>query len=305
MTLQAIEIQRYLTYCTNQKKLSVLTMKAYSIDLKQFMHFLQKVNGNLDRNTTSEYIAHLHEIYMPKSVKRKIACLKAFCGYLEYEDILATNPFAKMKTRFQEPHTLPRTIAFDDIQRILRRAYNTRNEVGTEFKKATAIRDIAVLELLFATGMRVSELCSMKTENMRLSEGAIYIKGKGLKERIVQVENKDVLSALTRYISTFKERIRCCEYFFVNRRGNRLSEQSVRFMIRKYSLQAGITAKITPHMFRHTFATLLLDEGVDIRYIQQLLGHSSIMTTQIYTHVSLSRQKDILITKHPRNRMTM
>lgn len=135
------------------------------------------------------------------------------------------------------------------------------------------------------------------------SQNTVCVYGKGSKERIVQIENADVLAALKRYKQIKKVGMNDCEFFFVNRLGNRLSEQSVRFMIRKYAIQAGIESKITPHMFRHTFATLLLEEDVDIRYIQQLLGHSSIQTTQIYTHVSLNKQKSILIAKHPRNRM--
>jgi integrase/recombinase XerD len=245
-------------------------------------------------------------MYKPKSVKRKIASLKAFCGHLEYEDLIEINPFAKIRSRFQEPFRLPRTISLKDIQKILSSAYRSLSEEKTSGVQHSAkTRDIAVLEFLFATGVRVSELCSLKSENISLSEHTVRIMGKGAKERVLQFGNADVLVALNRYKNVFAKQIQSSGHFFVNRLGNRLSEQSVRFMIKKYSAQAGITSNITPHMFRHSFATLLLEEDVDIRYIQQLLGHSSIITTQIYTHISLSKQKSILLAKHPRNRITV
>lgn len=298
------QIQQYLGICANQKKLGNQTLKAYAIDLKQFLKYQKDNEGGLDRETILKYICELHKSYKPKSVKRKIACLKAFCGYLLFEEVIENNPFSKIKTKFQEPKILPRTISFCDIQSILKSAYaSSKNKNITDYQKSATIRDIAVLELLFATGIRVSELCSLKVGNIDFSENAIRILGKGLKERIIQIENKDVLSALANYKQIFNSLIQHDGNFFINRLGNRLSEQSVRFMLRKYAAWSGIAAKVTPHILRHTFATLLLEEDVDIRYIQQLLGHSSIQTTQIYTHVSLNKQRDILITKHPRNRM--
>ena len=125
--------------------------------------------------------------------------------------------------------------------------------------------------------------------------------GKGAKERILQIENPEVIMALTNYREAFSEEIDNCGWFFINRSGRRLSEQSVRHMLRKYASLASIPMHITPHMFRHSFATFLLEEEVDIRYIQKMLGHSSITTTEIYTHVAMNKQRDILKARHPRN----
>ena len=173
----------------------------------------------------------------------------------------------------------------------------------TIYQKKCVLRDIAVTELLFATGMRISELCSLRPDNINLVNGNINIYGKGAKERIIQVNNHQVLNALLTYKLEFLTEINCSEFFFINRLNQRLSEQSVREMIKRYSAIAGINLHITPHMFRHSFATYLLEEDVDIRYIQQMLGHSSIQTTEIYTHVSMKKQKDILKNKHPRNNL--
>ncbi|MDE7285791.1 MAG: tyrosine-type recombinase/integrase, partial [Lachnospiraceae bacterium] len=148
-----------------------------------------------------------------------------------------------------------------------------------------------------------SELCSLRPADIDLKSSNVLIYGKGAKERILQIGNPDVISALTLYEETFKEEIDRCGYFFVNKLQHKLSDQSVRFMINHYAKLSGMKQHITPHMFRHSFATLLLEQDVDIRYIQRMLGHSSISTTEIYTHVSSVKQKDILFHKHPRNLM--
>ena len=297
------QVKIFLHYCEFNKKLSPKTLKAYSIDLGQFCCFSV---GAFNKECLLKYIATLHQKYKPKTAKRKIACLKAFASYLTYEDIISENPFAKIKTSFKEPLILPKTIPLEVIQEILSCAYN-KFEGGcrSAYHRNEVIRDIAVLELLFATGARVSEICMLKKGNVDLVNRTVKIFGKGSRERIIQIENPDVLKTLASYYLAFKGDIEDKGWFFVNRLHNRLSEQSVRFMIKKYAEQIGHSEHITPHMFRHSFATLLLEEEVDIRYIQRLLGHSSITTTEIYTHVSLAKQKEILATRHPRNRIQL
>ncbi len=162
-------------------------------------------------------------------------------------------------------------------------------------------RDIAVVELLFATGIRVSELCELTCNAVDLKQATIKVFGKGSKERVIQICSTEVLEILKQYEQLFAP----SEYFFVNRLGNRLSPQSVRILIRRCKEETGLEKKISPHTFRHTFATLLLEEDVDIKYIQNLLGHSSITTTQIYTHVNMNKQKALLSSKHPRKKMDL
>lgn len=296
-------IAEYLEYCKYRKRLNAKTLKAYRIDLTQFELFCSDTIDYASKNTVDKFITDLHKQYKPKTVKRKTASLKAFFHYMEYQEYLDENPFSKIDIRFREAKLLPKTIPFHSIQMFLRTLYAQKDQAESEYQFRCCIRDIAVIELLFATGMRISELCSLKPSDIDLESNNILIYGKGAKERIIQLGNQEVISALVLYQETFREEIEICGYFFVNRLRHKLSDQSVRFMINRYTELAGITQHITPHMFRHSFATLLLEQDVDIRYIQKMLGHSSISTTEIYTHVSNTKQKDILVNKHPRNLM--
>ena len=298
-------ISEYIEYCEYRKRLDSKTLKAYKIDLKQFEIFCTDLSDCFAKNVVDDFITNLHKQYMPKTVKRKIASLKAFFHHMEYKELLNENPFTKLDIRFREAKLLPKTIPFHSIQTFLSTLYAQKELAESEYQLRCCIRDIAVIELLFATGMRISELCSLKPSDIDFESSNILIYGKGAKERIIQLGNQEVIAALVLYQETFKKDIEVCGYFFVNRLQHKLSDQSVRFMINHYAELAGISQHITPHMFRHSFATLLLEQDVDIRYIQRMLGHSSISTTEIYTHVSSTKQKDILTNKHPRNQMNM
>ena len=301
-----LEVNQYLNFCFHRKNLDKKTIKSYSIDLKQFENFNNQ--NNLDwqsKSAIESYIESLHTQFQPKSVKRKIASIKAFFHYLELEEILEINPFHKIQIKYKEPFILPKTIPLKNIETIISFAYLNYKKANTNYAKKTRLRNALILELLFATGMRISELCSLKIEQIDLTEYIIKIYGKGSKERLIQICNKNVQVLLNKYIKERMQDSSNNDYLFINRLHNRLSEQSVRNMITNYAKQAGIPLHITPHMFRHSFATLLLEEDVDIRYIQQMLGHSSITTTQIYTHTSINKQKSILTIKHPRNNLNI
>lgn len=299
MNLQEI-INVYITFCTEQKTLSTKTTKAYQTDLRQFADY---TNSIFDREHIQSYITQLHRSFKPKTAKRKIATLKAFTHYLMVHDLISANPFDKIETSFREPVLLPKTIPFNIISAILSSAYSSLKVCQTDYSRKCVLRDIAVLEILFATGARVSEICTLTPDAIDLENHTLKIFGKGSKERIIQIENPDVLKALSNYFRAFQDEIYTAGFFFVNKLKHRLSEQSVRAMINRYVNAVGYERHVTPHMFRHSFATLLLEEDVDIRYIQKILGHSSITTTQIYTHVAMAKQKEILSVKHPRNKM--
>ena len=266
-----LHIDEFLNYCRYHKKLSDKTIRAYKIDLSQYGVF----SNELSKQALWDYIEYLNKKYKPKTAKRKLATLKAFIHFLLLQDLIDFNPFDKLETTIKEPLLLPKTIP------------------------------LGVIAKLFATGARVAEICTLRSDNVDLLGNSVKFYGKGSKERIIPIENFAVLSILRKYHSLFEKEIPDSGYFFVNKLGRRMTEQSVRNMINFYCKQCGVDIHITPHMFRHSFATLLLEEDVDIRYIQRMLGHSSITTTQIYTHVTSAKQKEILKTKHPRNKLNI
>lgn len=295
------QINQYLEYCRYQKRLDEKTLKAYRIDLTQFLAEISCDDApEITPALLEGYIGNLHQKYKPKTVKRKIASLKAIFHYFEYREMIDRNPFSKLQIRFREPVILPKTIPLRTVETFLATIYQQHETASTYDQWKNTLRDMAVIELLFATGMRISELCALKMNDVNLCDRHILIYGKGSKERKVQIGNEDVSHVLMTYRETFEKQMRSCNRFFVNRAGRALSDQSVRRMINKYTSLASIEQHITPHMFRHTFATSLLEADVDIRYIQEMLGHSSINITEIYTHVAMAKQRDILVSKHPR-----
>ena len=306
MTLQEA-VSQFLFHCRYEKNLSAKTLKAYSIDLRQFMEHLAErleITGlaEVDKTALRAYIKSLFGPLKEKSVKRKVASLKSMFHFLEREDAIAVNPFRKMDVRIKETRRLPRTIPLADLKRLFQHLYRLRRDHPDpeSYAYRALVRDIAVLETLFATGARVAEVCNLRDEDVDLRRGRVKLLGKGGRERILQLCDEEALASIRDYRSLWAEEMKDNGYFFQNRRGGRLSEQSVRAMLRRWSPELG--QRITPHMVRHSVATLLLEEGVDIRYIQTILGHSSILTTQIYTQVPHGQQQRVLATKHPRRR---
>ncbi len=313
-------IESYLNYCNSQKRLDKKTLKAYRTDLKQFISFFsnQMINGHthtqeaynpgnihtiqdISASDIEQYIGYLHQNFKPKTAKRKIASIKSFYHFLEYKDYVEQNPFNKIKIKFREPVLLPKTIPLYILEALLKIMYQEYSLAHSIYRKRRTLLHISIVETLFSTGIRISELCNLSSD-IDLYDATIRIYGKGAKERIVQLGNRDVISILQKYKAEFLSEITESGYFFTNTNTTPLSDQAVRRMIKKYCSLASIDLHITPHMFRHTFATSLLEADVDIRYIQEMLGHSSINVTEIYTHVALSKQKDILTTKHPRQK---
>ncbi|RRD92758.1 integrase [Clostridiales bacterium COT073_COT-073] len=306
MTLKSL-VRNYLGNCEGQNNLDKKTVKAYKIDLEQFILFMNGIDDFYRKDEVVRYIQHLNSLnFKVKTIKRKIASVKAFFSYLDYEEIIEMNPFYKIKLKIKEPLILPKTISLKDIEKLFEYIYLEKSKYNeNSYKYKEIVRDIAVLEVLIGTGIRISELCNIKKENMTYINNEIKIYGKGAKERIIPIYNKDTVAALRIYEKAFDKEIRDSDYFFVNKRKNRLSSQSVRNMIKKHCKKINIDKNITPHMFRHTFATMLLDDDVDIRSIQMLLGHSSIITTQIYTHVRSNKKSQIMKNKNPRRRIVV
>jgi integrase/recombinase XerD len=289
-------IQDYLNYCVYEKQLSSKIIDAYKNDLGQFIDYASinelRTVKQLDKNELRAYIRVVIDKYKPKTSKRKLASLKAFFNWLEYEEIITVTPFRKIKIKIKEGNRLPRIIQKEHLASL----FNHLNNMSPNFVN---IRNRAIIEMLFATGMRIGEICSLTTDNLNLSEGYVRIIGKGDKERLIPLCNDTCNEAITQYISmrdiSFSQ-----DYILLTRTGNKMQEQNIRLILHKLGENLCLSP-ITPHMFRHSFATYLLEEGVDIRYIQALLGHSNITTTQGYTTVNEKKQRELLTQYHPRN----
>ena len=227
---------KYLENCEEQNNMDKKTVKAYKIDLKQFVSFMDGADDFYKKDEIVRYIQHLNNLnYKVKTIKRKIASVKAFFSYLNYEEIIEINPFHKIKLKIKEPLILPKIIALSEIEKLFEHIYLEKSKYNkNSYKYKEIVRDIAVLEVLIGTGIRISELCNMKKENMTYTNNEIKIYGKGAKERIIPIYNKDTISSLKTYGKLFYKEICNSDYFFVNKRKNRLSSQSVRNMIKKY-----------------------------------------------------------------------
>lgn len=293
------QLESYYEDCEFRKRLNEKTIKAYTIDLNQYLEFI--TTTEINQKIINEYIHYLNKKYLKyKTIKRKIASVKAFYSYLEYEEIIDYSSFNKIKTKIKEPKLLPKTIQKDYIDKIIHLLLKDLKNSKTEFQKKISLRNITLISVMFSTGIRVSELCNIKLKDIDLLEKKLKIFGKGSKERILYLGNSNVVQLCQMYL-TYNNTCKKNEYFFLNKFNKKLSEQTVRILLKKIESELELSTHITPHMFRHTFATTLLEKGVDIRYIQNILGHSSISTTQIYTYVTYSKQKEILTNKNPIN----
>jgi integrase/recombinase XerD len=299
-------VTAFLAHCRFEKNLSDKTLKAYATDLAQFAYSEERRDASvldLGKPLLREHVRRLFERYREKSVKRKIATLKAFFTWLEREELIPTNPMRMIAVRFKETRRVPPIIPFSDFEVLFRHVYALLESLPAgSLAHRVLVRDVAVLETIFATGARISEVCNLRRGDVDLHDGSVKILGKGRKERVIQLSNASTIRAMRQYEALWSG-FATGEFYFLNRRGGRLTEQSVRTFLRSHSARAGLTVRVRPHMIRHSVATLLLDEGVDIRHIQHLLGHSSIVTTQIYTHVSDRTQRAILSAKHPRRHL--
>ena len=197
-------IENYLSYCNFQKRLDQKTLKAYRIDLRQFSNSIDITDVSaITPQIIESYLARLHSKYKPKTVKRKIASIKALFHYLEYRDVIAANPFNKLQIKFREPVILPKTIPLRTIETLLSAIYNYQKNAPSNYQKKNALRDAAVIELLFATGIRIFELCSLKINDVNLLDKTVLIYGKGSKERRVQIGNEDVINTLQKYRASY------------------------------------------------------------------------------------------------------
>jgi len=282
MSQLASAAKAFLDHCRYAKSLSHHTVRAYRIDLQDFLQYLgADVDAPaISSSTVESYVQHLRRRKLgAATAKRRLGCLKVFFRWLEDAGTIATDPLDKLKLTIKLPRRLPRAITRRDLKELVKSA------ARSETPQARGDTDLAIM-LMATTGIRVAELVSIRLGDIDGSEGRVRIHGKGNRERTVFVTNRDLLGRLKAHCATRMPDEDGKAALFINRRGLPLSTGAFRARLRKACDHSKVSKRVTPHMLRHTAATLLLEEGVDIRVVQRLLGHQSISTTEIYTHVS-------------------
>ena len=296
-------IEKFKLYISVEKNLSLHTQRNYLSDLYQFKGFLEREYPKtgietIDNMIIRSYLGSLYKKNRKSSIARKLASLRTFFKFLLRAGILKENPASIVSTPRLEKH-VPSFLTIDEIFALLNMP---------DVAKPAGLRDKAILEILYSSGLRVSELVEMNEDDLDLNLGIIKVMGKGKKERIVPIGSK-AIEALNNYLNNRK---RLSKYplpsslnppLLLNQRGGRLTTRSVARIINRYIEQCGLLKNISPHSLRHTFATHMLDAGADLRAIQELLGHVSLSTTQKYTHVSISKLMEVYDNAHPKSRI--
>ncbi len=298
-------IRWFLGHCANTRRLSPHTLKAYKQDLSNLGLFVGTSGRDvaletLNRPLVQGWLARMEEV-KPRTIRRRLATLKSMFSALERNGIENSNPLEGFRNEIKVGNILPRTIARSTVRSLLHSAHYqpAKNRLAT-LRRAM---ETSLIELLFATGMRVGEAVALDLGEVDMERLVISVRGKGNREREIPIMCDELRLALSCQIEARKaDSAGPTSPLFVNRNGNRVSDQSVRLILHRHAAMIG-GQNITPHMLRHTVATLLLEDGVDLRHIQLLLGHSSITTTTIYVHVSGKSQRQVLARHHPRNKM--
>ena len=280
------------------KNLSDKTLKAYLSDLKQFY----KYERNILQPNICAFISYLSiELKLKDtSVRRKIITLKNFYNYLIDCELTENSPFEKLKFKFKQEHKLPKTLSITDISKMLR-CFDVERSKLTAFAQKEFMRDAALIDILISTGIRIGEAAAIELDDIIMSEHTILIHGKGRKQRLIYISSPITWERIKELV---KDRRKSnCPKLFVNRYGRPLSIHGIEDIYKKYIKKAQVTTKSTPHYLRHTFATNLLANGADLRSVQEILGHASIATTQIYTEVTIARKKQVLKKFNYRNKI--
>ncbi len=272
------------------------TLDSYRQDLSHFSIWLEKDAAKdlleAEQFDIQRYLAFKFPISKPRSVSRLIASLRRLYRFALRENRITVDPTLQIESP-KLPRSLPKSLSEDDVVALLN-APNLNDSIG--------LRDRAMLEILYASGLRVSELVDLKVTEVSLSEGVVRVTGKGSKTRLVPM-GEVAVDWISRYLNEARPAIlekRLSDSLFVTQRGSSMTRQAFWYLIKRYALVAGIHKPMSPHAFRHAFATHLLNHGADLRVVQMLLGHSDISTTQIYTHVARERLKQVHTAHHPR-----
>ena len=278
-------VYKFLDYLKYERGFSDYTIKSYSTDLKEFYEFSKKDTVNIE--LVRKYLRYLYEKnYSNRSISRKVSSLKSCFKYLEGEGIIKDN-FMRLISNPKLEKTLPNYLNYQDLEKLLNFP-DRNNKYG--------LRDALILEMLYSSGVRVSELANMKLKDIDFKDKKILVLGKGNKERYVYYGSK-CDSLLKKYLDMDHMD---SPYLFIGKRKDRLNEREIRLIVTESAKKAGINIHVTPHTLRHTYATHMLNEGADLKSVGDLLGHESLSTTQIYTHISNERLRQIYLKSHPR-----
>ena len=276
---------KFLDYLKYERGFSDYTIKSYRIDLKEFYDFAKE--ENIDIDLVRKYLRELYEKkYSNRSISRKVSSLKSYFKYLESEGIIKDN-FMRLISNPKIEKTLPNYLNYEDLEKLLDFP-DKNNKYG--------LRDALILEMLYSSGIRVSELSNMKVKDIDFNEKKILILGKGNKERYVYFGSK-CMNLLNKYLELDH---RDSPYLLIGKRTEKLNEREIRSIVTETAKKAGISVHVTPHTLRHTYATHMLNDGADLKSVGDLLGHESLSTTQIYTHVSNERLRQVYLSAHPR-----
>jgi len=282
-------IDQFIDFLKGEQGVSPHTLRAYTKDLNEFAAFLNQEPKDIDHLDIRSYIASLHHKNLKKtSISRKLATIRSYFKYLHREGYVKKNP-AKLVSSPKVPKPLPKFLDIDETFSLM------DSPKGETF---IPTRDKAFLELLYSSGLRVAELTSLDVVDLDIKESLVRVKGKGRKERIVPIGSK-AMEAIQNYLPERISLKKKSPALFLNNRGGRLTQRSVRRILVAYSRMINLKGAISPHTLRHTFATHLLHEGADLRSIQELLGHSSLSTTQKYTHVDIRHLTEVYDKAHP------
>jgi site-specific recombinase XerD len=288
------DLPRFLQFLEFDTNVSRNTVKAYESDIKQFFSFNDKQNVELSWLGALAYLSFLRDVKhsSDNTIKRRLASMRRFFHFLEESGLLTDPRLSKIGLRFRTPFRLPRVMPLSDVSRLLQAA--ERKGGSTTYQRYKRVRDHLILSMLFYTGMRVGEVVGLVSADIEMESGTVRVHGKGGKERILYIRNRKLGLGLRQHAKLRSRVHPHTEALFINRAGNRLSSRSVEQLFHMYLRRAGIVGEYTPHTMRHTMATALLERGTNIRTLQETLGHASILSTQIYTHVAPRQVEEAL-----------
>jgi len=285
------------------KNLSTKTLQAYSSDLSDFCTFLN--DSPIDDNTVLEYVEYLFNTKQLKtsSIHRKLVVLKMFFAFLAEQHYISQNYYYSHSFKFKKEKQLPKTLAISDVKKLITYTYETTKKEHTNYHFWLSVRNLALLDLLVSTGIRISEASNISLSDIITSERTILIHGKGRKQRLIYISCPETWRNIMSWIKIRDQRSILTEKLFVNRYGQKLSIHGIEYIFKSLTSNSQIIGNATPHYLRHTFATNLLANGADLRSVQELLGHSNIATTEIYTEVTTKRKKQVLNKYNMRNKL--